>query len=175
MVARRIAVVGGPGSGKSTLALRLGAALDLPVVHLDRLFWQPGWVEADPEAFRAAHRRVLEREAWILDGNYTVADKRERLERADLVIALETSRLTALARIVKRELFLRGQVRPDMAEGCSEKLDFTFLAFVWDWYGKHPRYGEEIRAAVPSTPVVLIRTRAAADAFAASATQSLLA
>lgn len=173
MVARRIAVVGGPGSGKSTLAVRLGAALDLPVIHLDRLHWQPGWVEPDPDAFRAAHREVIERDEWIVEGNYTVADKQARLERADLVIVLETSRLTALARIVRREILLRGQVRPDMAEGCAARIELSFLAFIWGWYGKHPRYWEEIRAAVPSTPVVLIRTPDEADAFVASASQNL--
>lgn len=43
---RRLLVIGGPGSGKSTLAVRLGAALGLPVVHLDAHFWRPGWQES---------------------------------------------------------------------------------------------------------------------------------
>jgi len=41
----RIAVIGSPGAGKSTLARKLGQALGLEVHHLDRLYWQPGWVE----------------------------------------------------------------------------------------------------------------------------------
>jgi adenylate kinase family enzyme len=144
------------------------------VIHLDRLYWQPGWAEPDPDEFRAAHRQVIERDEWILDGNYTVADKQERLERADLVIVLETSRLTALARVVRREVLLRGQVRPDMADGCSEQLESSFLTFIWGWYGKHPRYGEEVRAAVPGKPVVLIRTPSEATAFVASASENLV-
>jgi adenylate kinase family enzyme len=35
---RRIVIFGNAGSGKSTLAQRIGAALDLPVVHLNALF-----------------------------------------------------------------------------------------------------------------------------------------
>src|SRR6478672_10266145 len=38
----RIAVIGGIGAGKSTLARELGARLELPVVHLDRLWWTDG-------------------------------------------------------------------------------------------------------------------------------------
>lgn len=40
---RRIAVIGFSGSGKSTLAIRLGSILGVPPVHLDSLFWLPGW------------------------------------------------------------------------------------------------------------------------------------
>ena len=47
---QRIAIVGPAGSGKSTLARQLGDVLDLPVVHLDALFWQPGWREPSREA-----------------------------------------------------------------------------------------------------------------------------
>ena len=42
---RRILIVGNSGGGKSTLAQKLGEKLTLPIVHLDVLFWKPGWVE----------------------------------------------------------------------------------------------------------------------------------
>ena len=43
MLGQRILVLGCSGSGKSTFARRLGALMDLPVVHLDRLYLKPGW------------------------------------------------------------------------------------------------------------------------------------
>jgi adenylate kinase family enzyme len=38
----RVIIIGCGGSGKSTLARQLGERTGLPVVHLDKLFWNPG-------------------------------------------------------------------------------------------------------------------------------------
>jgi adenylate kinase family enzyme len=42
---QRVMIVGQPGSGKSTLARKLGQRTGLPVIHIDTIHWQPGWVE----------------------------------------------------------------------------------------------------------------------------------
>lgn len=65
---QRIVILGNAGSGKSTLARELGRRLQLPVVHLDRLFWEPGWVEADNEVFRSRVRQAVCGDAWICEG-----------------------------------------------------------------------------------------------------------
>lgn len=45
----KIAILGYSGSGKSTLARRLGEQYGIPVLHLDRVQFLPGWRERDPE------------------------------------------------------------------------------------------------------------------------------
>ena len=126
---RRIAVLGSSGAGKSTLAVALGAATALPVVHLDQEYWQPGWVEPDKAAWQARVVDLAARSEWIIDGQYG-ASLTERLQRADLAIFLDLPTRVCLWRIVKRWWGLRGRVRPDMGEGCPEKIDAEFIHFV---------------------------------------------
>ena len=57
---------------KSTLADELGEILGLPVIHLDQLFWQPGWVQRTTDDFRGILRTLLDKcdRGWVVDGNY---------------------------------------------------------------------------------------------------------
>lgn len=42
---RKVLVIGPGGAGKSVLANRLGELLNLEVLHLDKFYWRPGWIE----------------------------------------------------------------------------------------------------------------------------------
>jgi adenylate kinase family enzyme len=42
---RKVLVIGPGGAGKSTLANQLGELLNIEVLHLDKLYWHPGWIE----------------------------------------------------------------------------------------------------------------------------------
>src|SRR6185312_14348720 len=101
--ARRIAVLGPSGSGKSFLATRLAEITGLPVVHLDRLAYQPGWRETDADELKRIHRQLLDECEWVIDGNYTNVDKAERIRRADLVVVLAPPRRTCIWRILRRQ------------------------------------------------------------------------
>ena len=67
---RKISIIGSGGAGKSTFAKRLSSILEVPVYHLDSMFWKPGWVETEREEWADLQRSVCEKSEWILDGNY---------------------------------------------------------------------------------------------------------
>ncbi len=132
---RRILILGPPGSGKSTLARKLGARLGLPVFHLDQAYWCPGWVAAEPGAFRAEVARIAALPAWVIDGNYT-GTIAPRLAAADTLIYLDVPAWLSLARILRRVAASYGRRRPDMAEGCREQFDLAFLGYALTWNSK---------------------------------------
>ena len=163
--ARRIAVLGPSGSGKSYVAVRLARSTGLPLVHLDRLAYGPGWRETPPEELLRAHAELIAQPEWVIDGNYTNIGKAERIHRADVAIVLATRRPTCMRRILRRTILGYGRHRPDMATGCRERLDVGFLRFCWDWHRRHPDYGGEIARQAGPTPVIVLRTGRDVDAL----------
>jgi adenylate kinase family enzyme len=56
---RRIVVCGCSGAGKTVLARELGRRLDLPVTHLDALYYDERWPPAPPDEFVRRQREVV--------------------------------------------------------------------------------------------------------------------
>lgn len=131
---QRVLVMGCSGSGKTTFARALADRLALPYVSIDALFWKPGWREPDMPAFSEAMVRVAAGPAWVIDGNYIRHGAGElRRQRADAVLWFDLPRITCLTGIMRRILSSYGEVRPEMAPGCPERLDWSFLRYVWTY------------------------------------------
>ncbi len=128
---RKIAVVGSPGSGKSTLARQLGEILDIPVFHLDLLFWSPGWRPSSQDEFACAQQNIISaHKRWIIDGNYS-STLPLRMKACDTLVFLDLPRNLCVRRVIMRSL--RGRFagrRPDMPPGCPERLDRDYLRFL---------------------------------------------
>jgi hypothetical protein len=56
MSMQRVVILGRGGAGKSTVANRLGEAFGLPVIELDKHFWQPGLVPLPRDQCARAER-----------------------------------------------------------------------------------------------------------------------
>lgn len=127
---KKILIIGSGGAGKSTLARRLGEAIDIEVIHLDKLHWKPNWTGTPKDEWRKIVQTQLEKDEFIMDGNFG-GTMEMRLKACDTVIYLDFPRAVCLYRAVKRALKYYNKTRPDMGEGCNEKLDFEFLHWVW--------------------------------------------
>ncbi len=114
------------------LASRLAERTGLPLIHLDALYWRAGWRETPAQEWEETVDQLVRQEAWVMDGNYGGTLDR-RLHAADTVIFLDLPRWTCLSRVVKRRVQFHGRSRPDMAEGCSERLSWEFLRWIWNY------------------------------------------
>jgi adenylate kinase family enzyme len=154
---RRVLIIGNSGGGKSTLARRLGAKLGLPVIHLDVLFWKPGWVESEDDDYRRRVMAALEAPEWICDGNFP-GTYGVRMARSDTIVWIDQPPLLCLARAIWRMLIYRRGGRPDMAAGCDEKIDFAFYGFILTYNRKvKPRLEAALAAHGAHARVVRLR------------------
>ncbi|MCA3601703.1 MAG: DNA topology modulation protein [Methylobacterium sp.] len=128
------------GSGKSTFARALCRITGLDHVSIDAHFWQSGWVESDRVEFRARMAPILARENWVLDGNYITALEGAQILRATHIFFFDLPRWRALTGVAGRIIKGYGRVRPEMAPGCPEKIDYKFLIYVWTFRSRqHPK------------------------------------
>ena len=88
MLGKKVLVIGSPGAGKSTFARELAKLTGLPLVYLDQLFWNSDRTTVPREVFDRRLEQALEKEAWIVDGNYQRTMER-RLKRCDTVFFLD--------------------------------------------------------------------------------------
>jgi adenylate kinase family enzyme len=100
---KRVVVLGPGGAGKSTLAARLGEITGLPVVELDKVFWQPGLAATPHNQWVEIQQRLIEEDKWIMDGDLGPYDAIEvRLSAADTIIFLDFSIIRCAWRSVRR-------------------------------------------------------------------------
>jgi adenylate kinase family enzyme len=131
---QRILVMGSSGSGKSTFARRLSEITGIPMVSLDALYWKPGWVPSDAAEFEQRVTEVALQPRWIIDGNYTSPGAGDRRRRAaDVVVWFDLPRRTCMVGILTRIATSYGRVRPEMTQGCPEKIDAEFFKYVWTY------------------------------------------
>ncbi len=136
-VSNRIVVAGCPGAGKSTAAARLARITGIPLIHLDRHYWLPGWVRPQADAWRAKVHELASQPRWIMDGNYS-GTLDVRLAAADTLIHLDFSTFVCLSRVVRRALRDLGRQRGrELPDGNPGRLDWPFFLFVLQYRRKH--------------------------------------
>jgi adenylate kinase family enzyme len=164
---RKIAVVGPVGGGKSHLASELGKLLGIPVLHLDALFWGPGWVATPPDEWKARQRRELAADSWIAEAQFddVLVDW---FREADTVVFVDASPLRCLWRVARRRLNREAGVgTPAGSEpGASHKALAKFIRNQWHYRTSVRRQLlAELEREQEGRRVVVVRRRSDTAAF----------
>ncbi len=162
---RKVLIIGSGGAGKSTLARALGAILGVEIIHLDRYFWHPGWVETPREQWREIVASLIARDAWVIDGNYG-STMDIRLPAADTIIFMDFPWWRCLVRVAIRRMRHRGTSRPDVAPGCPEKLDWAFLKWIWRYpKTRRPAIAKLLAEFAVGRTIIIVRSPREVDAL----------
>lgn len=163
----KIQIIGYSGSGKSTLARKLGEKYGVPVLHLDSVEFLPNW-EKRPltEKQRIVTEFLDGNDGWVVDGNYSKLSYERRMEEADELVIMDFGRISCLWRVVKRYRTYKNTTRPDMGEGCNEKLDWAFVKWIlWEGRSKETREKRKALAKQYADKVRIIKNQRQLDRY----------
>ncbi len=156
---RRVLVIGSGGAGKSTFSRELARVTGLPLIHLDRHYWHPGWVPTPEDAWNRRVAELIAQDSWIMDGNYANS-LAARLARCDAVVFFDIPRLTCLWAALRRIVVHQFVPRPDLPDGCPESVDWDFLKWIWNFPTRsRPRIVEALEQVSDDVMVMRITRR----------------
>lgn len=150
----RVHVWGNSCAGKSTLAAKLGAMLGLPVVELDALNWQPGWValqDTAPDVFEARVAAACAGERWVVAGSYGRTSLRLVWPRVQSVVWLDLPRYQLVARVIRRT-WHRSRSKELLWGSVRERFLPPFMVWrgerslLWWIWTQHARKRRELEA-----------------------------
>lgn len=163
----RILIIGNAGSGKTTFANRLAEKLDLPLIHLDRLYWHGDWEHLSRDEFDVILQAELEKPQWIIDGNFNRTIP-HRLQYCDTVFFFDLPTALCLAGITKRIFANYGKTRADMGGECTERFDkqkFSLYRNVLTYNKQHRKQYYALLSGAENAKVIVFKSRRQSKAF----------
>lgn len=162
----RIAIIGNAAAGKSTLARILGNFYNIPVLHMDTIGWESGWVETDTRKAINLQDEFLKNDSWVIDGGYSRIDIDKRLSLADNIIVIRLNRFYCFYRALKRAIKYRGKVRESISDGCIEKFDFDFAKWIlWEERSFNRRLRHNERYSKYKDKIIILESQKDIDGY----------
>ena len=122
---QKVIIIGCPGSGKSTFSRKLSKVTDLPLYHLDMMYWNEDKTTVERCVFLDRLNTVMVKSHWIIDGNYG-STMEQRIKECDTVFFLDYDTKVCLEGIEAR----KGKKRSDMPWINDDNTDEEFISFV---------------------------------------------
>ena len=157
---KKIIVIGCPGSGKSHFSRELNKITDIDLYHLDMMYWNADKSTVDRSIFLQRLTDALNKEAWIIDGNYT-STMELRMSRCDTVFFLDLPVEVCLDGVASR----RGKPRTDMP-WIEVDEDTEFTDFIKKFNEQEaPRARALIEKYKDTKKIIIFKSREEADSF----------
>ena len=156
---KKIIVIGCSGSGKSTFSLALHKKINIPLFHLDMLFWNNDKTTVEKSVFQERLSNILNKDEWIIDGNYA-STMELRLSKCDTVVFLDYPTQICLNGVKER----MGKKRPDMPWLETEE-DAEFIEFIKNFETNNRPQIIELLNKYSNKNIYIFKTRTEAQNF----------
>ncbi len=126
----KIVVVGPSGAGKSEFSRKLNKILNIPLYHLDNIFWNKDKTHIEREEFDCKLNDILYKERWIIDGDYSRTYE-IRFKNADTIFFLDYPKDICIEGANSRI----GKKRDDLP-WIEEEFDNEFKEWIINWFNE---------------------------------------
>lgn len=150
---QKVIVIGCPGAGKSTFSKKLHQLTDLPLFHLDLLYWNSDRTTVSKAVFIERLNNVLKLDRWIIDGNYGSTIEM-RMKECDTVFFLDFPVEVCLDGVKQRQ----GKARSDMPWTETEDDD-EFLEFIRSYNTESRPEVTELLKRYCDKEIIIFRSR----------------
>lgn len=164
---KKVAAFGNAGGGKSTLAKRLAELTDIPQYPLDMIQYRVGGGEVPHDEYLKAHTKLMQQDAWIIEGYGSRESAWERFAAADTLVYIDLPLFKHFLWVTKR-LFKAVFTNPEGWPEGSSILRGTINGYRVLWLcHRHltPKYRELVSAARQHKRVHHLRSAAEMEAF----------
>ncbi len=124
----KIIVLGPSGAGKSVFSRKLNKITNIPVFHLDNIWWKSDKSHIEREEFDNKLASILSKDKWIIDGDYSRTYE-IRFQNADTVFFLDYPLDVCLTGAEERI----GKKREDLP-WVEEEFDKKFQEWIINWF-----------------------------------------
>lgn len=157
---KRVIIIGCPGAGKSHFARRLHQATNIPLYYLDCIYWKENWVNISDEEFDTKLNEIMNRDSWIIDGNYQ-RTLETRFIHADTIFFLDFDEEVC----IKSEKQRRGTKREDLPNFLEEKEDPEFINFIKNFKNNGKILIESLIKKYSDKEIYVLKTRDEEDRY----------
>ena len=98
----KVIVIGPSGGGKSTFSKALHKITNIPLFHLDIIFWNSDKTTVEKTVFLDRLLKIIQKDTWIIDGDYA-STMELRMRECDTVIFLDYPTEICLSGIKERK------------------------------------------------------------------------
>ena len=156
----RVIIIGPGGAGKSYFSKQLAGITNLPLYHLDNIFWKEDRTHISRDEFDEKLLKILEQDKWIIDGDYSRTYE-IRMKYADTIYFLDFPLEVALTGVESRI----GKPRDDIP-WREDIFNPEFKQWIMNWYKNTlPVLRKLLEQYKEIKNIIVFKTREEIDSF----------